>query len=341
MATSLPRGLVCDRGYLFIRIFPNNTREPYLEGCGPHSRATQRAATILLAKHREFIIFGKWDKSALAPSITVNEAIDIYLATKDFPSPSSRMGAHYVMKAGVRPYFGHMKFDQVEPMHGVAWREEQLKAGTIFSTVNRRQNAIQGVYTDLLLWVKQKKEGLPRFKVPAENPFRSVGKRSEKSLERKRVPSREEFKVAKAWCDANDPELWEIIVRAIVTFLRRSDLRAANASGQSEGIQGKTGNKFRVYAKFPKPVSLVNWRKRWEKLQVALGWNVEGTPAHTVWHDLRHCGPTILGEQGYSTKQIQQLTGHATEEMANKYTHLRPEKIQEAAAAVEKEMRAI
>ena len=53
-------------------------------------------------------------------------------------------------------------------------------------------------------------------------------------------------------------------------------------------------------------------------------------PRHTVWHDIRHWGPSLLGEAGFSSDFIRHLTGHASREMADHYTHLRESKLEEA-----------
>ena len=343
MASVLPRGVVCNRGYLFIRLFPNYAVKPFLKGCGPHNRTNEKLACIQISKHREAIMLGKFDMEVSAPSITVHKAVEIYMAYKDFTAVS-RANTKSILKVAL-PFFAHMLFDKVRPMHAEAWRVEQEKTlapngkPVAFSTVNRRQRALQSVWSTIINWSKLEKPFLPKIKLPENNPFSFVERPSEKPLARRRVPSRIEFRQAKAWCMGNDPELWEIIVRAVATFLRASDFKRANASGAQEGIQGKTGGRFITYTAFPSPVDLTNWRSRWNALQAAMGWDKEGTAEHTVWHDLRHCGPTILGEQGWSTKQIQQLTGHASESMADRYTHLRPEKLKEAAETVEREMR--
>jgi hypothetical protein len=168
-----------------------------------------------------------------------------------------------------------------------------------------------------------------------------VKKENEAKLARERVPSREELKKAKEWCLTNDIGLWDAIVKATITMLRKSDFKKVNENGQTSGLQAKTGRKFKIRVELSAPTDLTNWRNRWDKLREYMDWKTEGTETHTVWHDLKHWGPTILGELGYTEKQIQTITGHATSSMANRYTNLRAEKLQEAVTAVKKEMESL
>jgi len=346
MSTSLPRGLVCDRGYLFIRLFSHSNPKPFLQGCGPHSFQSQRVAVLQLNRYRDQMFLGQFNIKKTMPSMKVEKAIrDIFMVQKEFKGARTRYNTEGILRLHILPFFGSMDFDKVTPAIATSWREQALKktlpSGTpvAYSSVNRWQGVIHGVFSDLLKWHKLEKSFVKDLPVPSDNPFKLVEKPGEKDRGRDRVPAREEIIRAREWCKAHDPELWEAICRATATFLRKSDFSTNNASGAVSGTQSKTGKKFHVYAKFPNPISLMNWRKRWDALRTYMLWKAEGTEFHTVWHDLRHLGPTILAENGYSSKQIQKLTGHSAEAMADKYTHLRKEKMEEAVNLVSKEIR--
>ncbi len=332
----LPRGLVCDRGYLFIRLFTKG-RPILREGCGAHNPQTQKLAVIKLNRYREKKFFGKMDAAPDLPSITCSEAFDLYI---NHAKPSRNITG--VIVSRLKPAFGSILYDQLKPAQIIKYREAREKSvdprtgkQLKFSTVNREQSILQGIYTTIKEWKKIEKDGIPDFKLPEENPCIYVHKPSEEIYARKRVPTDEEMGEAKKWCLTNDPELWSTVIHSIVTMLRKSDLQAVIDNNLTEGIQGKTQKPFKVRTSFPVPKSLTNWRKRWEALQRAMGWNVEGTPTHTVWHDLRHWGPTYLGHVGFGKLIIQQLTGHSTEKMVGRYTHLREEKVNEAVRALE------
>lgn len=351
----LPRGLICDRGYLFIRLFPGKGRKPHLEGCMQHTPHNEKLATIKLNDYRKEIFLGRFNAQSSGKAITVDEAFDIY--TK-FGEPSKNIQG--VIARILRPTFSRYPFHELPPSAINLWREKRLETCLVhkdhkenvdkkmcrmikFSTVNREQTALHSVYSAVMRWVKLEKAGVPRVLLPAENPCKEVQKPSEKVFARERVPERDELKRAKDWCNQNDPELWQTIFRATVTMLRKSDFRGTQESGAKEGIQGKTGLKFKVRAHFPNPISLVNWRKRWEALQRAMGWTeytADGqvNPRHTVWHDIRHWGPSLLGEAGFTSDFIRRLTGHASSQMADRYTHLRESKLEEAVGLISQKM---
>lgn len=341
----LPRGLLCDRGYLFIRLFPGKGIKPYLEGCGAHTIHNEKLSVMKMNDYRKALFFGTFNSQSGGKSVIIDEAFDIYIKHE---KPSKIIQG--VIERILRPTFGRIPFHQLQPSEISIWREkrlenyiDKLKTKKIkFSTVNREQTTLQGVYSAVMRLVRLKKDGVPKILLPAENPCKGVPKQSEKIFARKRVPERGELKAAKDWCLQNDPELWQTILRATATMLRKSDFKTAQESGATEGIQGKTGLKFKVRAHFPIPVSLTNWRKRWEALQKAMGWMeyVNGTinPKHTVWHDIRHWGPSLLGEAGFSSDFIRHLTGHASREMADHYTHLRESKLEEAVGLIQKHM---
>lgn len=346
LARVLPRGLLCDRGYLFIRLFPGKGLRPHLEGCNTHTVANERLATIKMNDYRKDIFLGKFNSQLGGKAITVSEAFDVYIK---HGNPSKNIQG--VIQRILRPAFGNIPFHQLPTSHINIWREKRLndwvdKAKTKkikYSTVNREQTVLHSVYSAIMSWVRLQKDGVPRITVPADNPCKGVPKPSEKIFARKRVPERGELKAAKEWCRANDQELWTTIFRATVTMLRKSDFRAQQESGSTEGVQGKTGLRFKVRASFPNPISLVNWRKRWEALQEAMEWTEftkdgQPNPRHTVWHDIRHWGPSLLGEVGFSSDFIRRLTGHASSEMADHYTHLRESKLEEAVGLIKQHM---
>jgi hypothetical protein len=344
----LSKGLYCDRGYLFIRLFPEHMGgEAFLEGCGPHTTRSEDAANIKLSSYRQMMLLGQFEeylRTAAVPAITGNQACDIYLQNVE---GSLRDMAELTLRIDFRPRWGKKPFHLINSGDIYNWREEKAKTisnktGQLFTVtaINRYQGAISAMFSTLERLVKT--ERVPAFKLPPENPCGYVKKPSEADRARDRVPNRAEMVELKQWCINNDPELWQGILQATVTFLRKKDFVQFLENGQQQdGVQAKTGKKFKVHAKFPKPANFINWRKRWGRCRIALGWSIKDTPKHTVWHDLRHWGPTILAELGYSGKIIQKLTGHATEAMADRYTHLRDDKQKEAVNAVLKEMESL
>ena len=54
------------------------------------------------------------------------------------------------------------------------------------------------------------------------------------------------------------------------------------------------------------------------------------------WHDLRHTYGSHLAMRGIPLKVIQELMGHATIEMTNRYAHLSPDTRREAVAVLDR-----
>jgi hypothetical protein len=306
-------------------------------------------AEMKLSEFRKQMFMGKLDIQAELPSQTVSEIWPIY---RELCEVENLKYLDSVYRRQIKPTFGKCKIDLISPDLVHRWRERRLKqfvdkAKTKlvkFSTVNREQAVLSSFFSDVAKWVKIRKAGMPQIKLPPENPCSFIEKPGEKVFARERVPNRFELQQAKQWCKQNEPELWDAILQATVLMLRKADFMEVQESGATSGVQAKTGFAFKVRATFPKPATYN--RGKWEKLQAAMGWKEfqeDGSPnpRSTVWHDLRHWGPTMLAEHGYGTKLIQKLTGHQTEAMAEKYTHLREEKILEAVEVVKREMESL
>ena len=48
-------------------------------------------------------------------------------------------------------------------------------------------------------------------------------------------------------------------------------------------------------------------------------------------HDLRHCAGSLLIAQGVHSRVVQEILGHSTPAMTNRYTHVVPASVREAA----------
>ena len=74
---TLPRGILIDRGYVYIRIFPNGQK--VFKSIGPISQqGIMNDAIAKLSQYREQIRTGKFGLEENAQHITVEQAADIY-----------------------------------------------------------------------------------------------------------------------------------------------------------------------------------------------------------------------------------------------------------------------
>lgn len=206
-----------------------------------------------------------------------------------------------------------------------------------YATFNKYRGILYSVFAELENWITLEK--ITPIQLPAVNPCKAVG--TLVANERSRVPDAWELAAAYTWCQTNDVGLWDAIEKALLTALRKQDLVALDGTLTVKGIQQKTGEKFDLPITLDKPVDLTNYRRRWNALRNAMGWKALGTPKHTTWHDLRHWAPTMLGESGFSTKIIQNYTGHSTEASAERYTNVRRKSLEPAVDVVRKELERI
>ena len=337
----LPRGIYIDRGYVFIRIFPNG--QLFLKGVGPaYDSKVINDAVAILSQYRTDIRLGKFNLEQETKRITVEDACNLFWELHASKSRSSKSFATYIkyMKEAFEGrFFDSLTYFDIEDYR--KRREQAVKA----STVNKEQACITSVYNKLKEWVRIKK--IKSVKLPVENPCRGVKKANEGEFARERVPSRQELVDAYKWCRQNDLDLWNAIEQAIITTQRKQDLIGLQKKTRVRGVQGKTGTPFSLPMVVETPASFVNFRRRWDALRTAMGWIREtledGTPneKHTTWHDLRHVGPTMLAELDYSARVIKQFTGHVKEANVERYVNPRDGVLKPAIEDLQKELKAI
>ncbi len=183
-----------------------------------------------------------------------------------------------------------------------------------------------------------------RVALPQKNPVTvakaAIGQRnrSELPFRRTRVLSKEEMQTVKAWCMEKVPSFWDDIKMAMLTSLRKADLLALKGGDKVSGIQGKTQQPFDLPITLERSVNPRGLRTRWDALRADLGWDKRGTPQHTTWHDLRHCGPTLMAEMDISSRIIQSVLGHSRPEMSERYTNVRQKAMQPAIDALRQEL---
>jgi integrase len=74
---------------------------------------------------------------------------------------------------------------------------------------------------------------------------------------------------------------------------------------------------------------MTSWRIAWRNIRQAAGLS------HVRFHDGRHTAITTLAEKGWLDWVIQAQVGHVAPEMMKTYSHIRPQALNEAAAALE------
>jgi integrase len=224
--------------------------------------------------------------------------------------------------------FGDKLLSKITYQDIASYWDEQIKAGFKRATVRRRTTLLHNLYERFKFWNGMVPELIPeKVALPEMNPaslaMEYLGNRKTSTYNegRKRRLSEVELSTAKAWCLKNDPELWEAMKLAIWTALRKSDMKKLKTGESVNLIQEKTGNPQIMPITLKDVPTFGNLMWRWNILRGAMGWLKKGTPLHTTWHDLRHCAPSMMADEGFSTPIIAQYLGHSSEKMAKNYTH--------------------
>lgn len=302
------------------------------------------------ARKRQDLIMRQFQNNALgvAAEMTLRDASVIFRKHIGPKLANDLMREHCdVYWKQINASLGDHTLNHLTYTHVVDYWESFLKRGCKASTANRSIMWICNLYERFRMWNAMVPEMMPeKVSLPETNPVKVAKeylgrKRSELPFKRKRVLSREELQAMKGWCLANYPNFWEDIKMAMLTSLRKSDLLALQGGERIAGIQGKTQRPFDLPLTATHQVRSEGMRWRWDQLRIVLKWNVRGTPLHTTWHDLRHCGPTMLAEMGYSSKIIQEILGHATEQQSKTYTNVRAHALAPALAALQQELSSI
>lgn len=210
----------------------------------------------------------------------------------------------------------------------VSYWHDWIKRGRKVSTANKHVMLLHCVFERFKFWngmvpeVMDEKIALSELN-PVGVAKEYLGRRrmSTSHLGRKRRISEDELSTAKAWCLKHDPELWEAIKLAIWTALRKGDMKKLRAGYTVNLVQEKTGQSQVMPITLKDVPNYGNLRIRWDYLRGAMGWLQIGTPLHTTWHDLRHCAPSMLADEGFSGQVISQYLGHTNEKMSRQYTH--------------------
>lgn len=251
---------------------------------------------------------------------------------------------------------GDRKLHEITYIDIVDYWDSFIKRGCQPSTANKSIMWISNLYTRFRKWNAMVPMMMPeKVSLCDYNPveiaeeFMGEEKRSEEGLKRKRRLNRAEMLQMKEWCLRNPrnlegaPEFWETIKKAMLYTVRKSDLLALKPNSKVAGIQGKSQRPFNLPLINHEAITFdgTTMRTLWDRLREDLKWDKVGTPLHTTWHDLRHCGPGFLASMGYSSKIIQEILGHASEAQSKAYTQVFDHELAPAMEDLRKELDSI
>lgn len=318
-----------DRGYLYIRIFPEGRRgRPFRQYFGPVNKGSLARAEYKLREYRNQIANGRFGIPEKQNRIDVNQACDIYweLYARHRPSRKSyRTSLRHIRDAWGSRYFDEITYEDVEKYRNEA---ERIRCAT---TVNREHTIITHMPRIFRRWMATRT--IEPVKLP-DNPGSLVSKAPEGEHRRTRVLSIEEYERLQK----NAIESVRLICEmAVMTLLRKRDLELLTRDNYNSttrtlsGIQTKTvvpgrckGHRYcipvedqeierRIMASDGRLLDFTNFRRRFAEAVKA------SNLKDFVFKDLRRTGATWLYKKGVDLKTISLLLGRASTQMTEAY----------------------
>lgn len=329
----LPRGIICDRGYLFIRLFPKDKGgKPFIKGCGIHTLQSEKIAKLLCNRFREQIYLGKFGEyleDLTIKSMKIVPLANLYVQHCEVKEKDT---VRRIVENVIKPSFGGYEFEKVTPAHIKEWRNKRLlhvssKTGTMlaFSTVNREQSVISAFFSAIIEWAKTEAAFLPKIKLPTENPCSYVEKPTESARKRTRVMSPEEWDRLKPYLS---DKLTDHCLMALHSSLRLKDISSLSGKQISaeliKGLQAKTDFPYEL----PMTESLYSLVKRiasrplYQRYAVARDFSPACEKAgikDLTFRDLRRTSLTWLDKLGTRITTIRDRAGHADLKTTNGY----------------------
>jgi hypothetical protein len=235
----LPKGILIDRGLVFIRIFRNG--KPFQEGFGRADVPSNvNLAVAKLNEYREAIRNDKFGLERKAKRIQTSDAVELFLS-KDAP-----LSYHYQL-LGFKAFTEGLWYDVVNHLKMQGYRPFRLAAGVSESTVNRELTAISAMYYKLKTMVELCE--IEPLKLPPLSPCKHVKRYDERLARRSRTVAVDELT---SFLNVATPRIQRAVVGALNTALRKKDLfnlghaNKAQSSGLYEGVQSKVGNPYTV-----------------------------------------------------------------------------------------------
>ncbi len=320
----LPRGLKCDRGYLFVQIFPDN--KPVLKGCGLHTKANQKIAEMLLNDYRQKIALNSFELPKKLRSLSFTEAWAIFYRyhyeewkhpTRNTPrtgsSKASAIGAYTTLKELIgNPGFHSITAEDVR----TKIKDAMIARGFSPASMNKYKGVLSSMFTVIKRLMADGR--IEAIRLPKDNPCDFVPDLEENA--RERVASTEDLKKLKEACFAlNDEGLWSIILLELDTTLRLGDLKRLQGVTVKDGYvtlkQGKTGREITLpeMQRTSRGAVFTNRRKRFEEARDKAGL------VGLQFRDLRRTGADMLKKLGYSKELIKDTLGHASSNTTERY----------------------
>ncbi len=346
----LPKGILIDRGLVFIRIFPSGKK--FQQGFGPASDpANINLAIQKLNEYRQDVQLDKFGLEVPAKRIKFADGIvPLFLAQPQCPA------SYKTNVKALQAFLPDQWWDEVNYLRMQQyeeWRTKQIgKTGKLISksTAMRELTTMSAIYYKIKALVELKE--LEPVKMPSMSPCKFVEKYDERLSRRSRVLSQDdEFP---KFMSVATPRVQKVVLAALNTALSKKDLfnlgekNVAEFGKQLEGERTKVGKLYTVpnnsnmqglFGNGDQLLDDTNFRKEFEESRerfLSL-YPVEQRDKRYFWFkDLRR---TALRKVWDETKDIllcRDLAAHADVKTTQLYLGLRDTDVQLAGKVLEK-----
>lgn len=249
------------------------------------------------------------------------------------PQKRSRRSETYCIRGLLKQPLSRLSLAQIGPQAVAGYRDDRLKE-VCSSTVRRELVTLSHVFTIL---IREWEYPLP------SNPVKMIKKPTESASRSRRLEADEEAIILKACSEHPNPWLKLLVILAIETAMRRSEMLClrwtdVNLQAQTALIRESKNGEQRVVPLSRRAVEvLINLprsidgrvipllpdsvTKAWGRITTKLGIN------NLRFHDLRHEATSRFFEMGLNVMEVSSITGHKDLTMLQRYTHLRAEDI--------------
>jgi len=236
----LPRGIMVEKGKVWIRILPNGKQ--FLQCFGDADNPNNiNLAISKLNEYRDEIRNDRFGIERETKRVKFRDAVALF---------EKKVGQTYRYQIpGLILFFGDFWFDELNHVKVAKFRPfrtSEKGGGISDSTVNRELTALSVIYYKLKSLVELKE--IEPIKLPPISPCKHVERFDERLARRKRVLSEDEFQ---RFMTVAHPEVQRVCLAALNTALRRKDLFAITVNNvvndsNLEGMQHKTENPYIV-----------------------------------------------------------------------------------------------
>ena len=285
-------------------------------------------ALIALQSEVAEVFNGKFHPRRKLESMRFSEMSRIYLDNYAKANKKSWMCDKYCLGAHLNPYFGSMRLSDLSPLLVEKYRADRLRAGIRKSTANRELALLKKIFNLAVDWG-----------FITSNPVIKVKLFPEKDNLKERVLSEaEEAKILRE----SAPHLKPIIITALSTGMRKNEILSLMWSNVDVGRKTILASKTKSGKNRTIPINTVLVKvledlKAGSRSEFVFS-GPEGKGIRTVrrafanacrragvnglrFHDLRHTFATRLIRKGVDIVTVQNLLGHHSVTVTQRYTH--------------------